>query len=181
MNNYFSFFQLAEHFNIDHSLLRKKYLERSRASHPDFHQLDAPHVQADAEQISALNNKAYAVLKDEDARIVHLFQIKRFLSETEENLTDMKTSPLFLAEMMDYNERIEEARLSNNPSQQEAILAEMIPIIAQKKVDLVQAITFACDQNSNDSRNPHWKKSFNFYLEYKYLLRIQNSLFNFAV
>jgi molecular chaperone HscB len=175
MENYFEFYDLPASITVDQEELRRKYLAISRATHPDYHRLASPEMQAEAEKRSALNNKAYAVLKDDYARLTHWFQVNGLLSESGENRTDVQLSPAFLAEMMDYNERIEQASLSNNPAEREQLLTELQPIIRQKEADLYQTAAFAVGKDLDNQ-----KKVLKLYLEHKYLLRIRENLRNIA-
>lgn len=175
MENYFTFYELPASVRVDQEDLRRKYLAVSRAIHPDYHRLASPEMQAEAEKRSALNNKAYTTLKDDYARLTHWFQVMGLLSETGENLTEIRLSPAFLGEMMDYNERIEEASCSNNPAEREQLLTELQPMIRQKEADLYQAATFSEGKDLDTQ-----KKALKLYLEHKYLLRIRENLRNIA-
>jgi molecular chaperone HscB len=175
MENYFAFYDLPVSIKVDQEELRRKYLAVSRATHPDYHRFSSPEMQAEAEKRASLNNKAYAILKDDYTRLTHWFQVKGLLSETGENLTDVQLSAAFLGEMMDYNERIEQASYANNPAEREQLLTELQPMIRQKEADLFQTAAFS------EAKDPETqKKALKLYLEHKYLLRIRENLRNIA-
>ena len=112
--NFFQHFGLEESFNVNQELLRKQYLLKSREVHPD---LNSDKSNDDLIQLSALNNEAFSALKDEIQIIRHLLKVNGFDIES-----NQKPSPLFLAEMMELNEKIDEAKESG--SQEELLECE---------------------------------------------------------
>jgi molecular chaperone HscB len=100
--NYFQYFGLEESFSIDQDVLRKQFLNKSRAVHPDLH-LDSKAL--DLDQLAAENNEAYNTLKDELLLIQHVLKINGF-----DSLYNQKPTAVFLAEMMELNEMIDEAK-----------------------------------------------------------------------
>jgi len=96
--NFFSFFGLPVSLSIDLPSLRKVFLENSRRFHPDFHTLSSDEEQEKALEMSSLNNEAFKVLSDTDARIRYVLELKGLLG------ADSKEEKLpqdFLMEMMD--------------------------------------------------------------------------------
>lgn len=106
--NYFQYFGLEESFSIDQDMLRKKFLAKSREVHPD---LNLTKMDMDLDQLSAINNEAYNTLKDDLLIIQHVLQINGF-----DTLANQKPTPEFLAEMLELNEMIDEAKDSEDIS-----------------------------------------------------------------
>lgn len=107
--NFFSFFGLPVSLSIDLPSLRKVFLENSRRFHPDFHTLSSDEEQEKALEMSSLNNEAFKVLSDTDARIRYVLELKGLLG------ADSKEEKLpqdFLMEMMDMNEQIMDMQMS---------------------------------------------------------------------
>lgn len=106
MIDYFAFFDLPRKFNIPDNALRRKYLQKSRETHPDFFVTTQPERSTEMEENAALLNAAYSMLKDEFLRIRHLVELEGIDPET------LTLPPAFLMEMMELNETIEEDGLS---------------------------------------------------------------------
>ena len=67
--SYFDFFKIPISFYPDLALVRKRYLENSRNSHPDIAQGED---EMKYMEFTALNNKAYTTLKSEEKRIDYI-------------------------------------------------------------------------------------------------------------
>jgi len=92
-------------FDLDDSALRKRLLALSRRVHPDFFAA-SPTDRARAEENTALLNKAHEVLADPFRRADWL--VRHLGGPAEEESRDMP--PEFLAEVLEWNEAIDEAR-----------------------------------------------------------------------
>jgi molecular chaperone HscB len=105
----FEILGLAPSFAIDERDLRRRLTRFSRLVHPDFFAAAAPDVRERAERNSAQLNAAYDVLADPVQRADWLL----------ENLggpakdVERSMAQAFLAEVLDWNEVLEEARASN--------------------------------------------------------------------
>lgn len=123
--NYFELLELPVNINIDKSALSKKYFELQKKYHPDFY------VQSDeTDQLEALEktselNKAYKILKDQDATIQYLLKIKGLLQEEEK----YPLPPDFLMEVMELNENLSEDSASAIRAFEENIYTDVKPII----------------------------------------------------
>ena len=95
--NFFEYYGLPLSLELDKADLRKRYYAKSRDVHPDL-------SSTDSEQMAAINNEAYRVLGDEDARIRHILSLNGINALDQEQLP-----PDFLMEMMEINEEIMEA------------------------------------------------------------------------
>ena len=102
--NYFELFEIPVNIKNDPALLSKKYVELQRKYHPDFFTQSTKYEQSDALEISSSINKALKVLKDENATIKYILQLKGLLEEEEK----YALPPDFLMEMMELNENLTE-------------------------------------------------------------------------
>ncbi len=130
MENYFDFFGLELSFEIDIDSLKAQYLKNSKEYHPDFYLSDEQkHEQALA--LTSLNNKAYKTLSKDRSRCKHLLELKGMLDEK------ASLPPDFLMEMMEWNERIMEAKMGEEDKKK--VLADLLKLEAEFIQDLQQA------------------------------------------
>jgi molecular chaperone HscB len=106
---------LPRRFSLDGAAIEREYLARSRALHPDFHQLGGSAEQAASVALSAALNEAYATLKDPFKRGEYLLRLEGGPSASE--LKDVP--PEFLEEMLDL--RMEIAGLQADSPQAQAM------------------------------------------------------------
>ena len=104
MTNYFEFYELPVQLNLDLGVLRRAYFEKSRQYHPDHYQ----GLEEEALYWSGLNNQAYECLRQFASRLSHILDLFG-----EEQRKTNPQDPIFLMEMMNYNESLE--NLQNNP------------------------------------------------------------------
>lgn len=104
--NYFDHFGLEETFMVDQEKLRKAFLIKSRAVHPDLNRSGS---EDDLDQLSSINNEAYNTLKDELLVIHHVLEINGV-----DSFANLQPTHEFLAEMMELNEMIDEAKDSED-------------------------------------------------------------------
>lgn len=109
MTDYFEFFGLPQRFALDREVLRKIYVRNSRTYHPDFFTLDSSHKQDEVLSLSSLNNEAYRILSDDRRRMKYLLELNGILQDGKESIPQS-----FLMEMMDFNEQLMEAQMSEN-------------------------------------------------------------------
>ena len=95
--NHFDRLGLPRRFSLDPAALEREYLARSRAVHPDYHQLASSAEQAASVEVSAAINEAYTTLKDPFKRAEYLLKLEGGPSASE--LKDMPAE--FLEEMLD--------------------------------------------------------------------------------
>jgi DnaJ-domain-containing protein 1 len=91
---------------VERDSLRKRLLQLSRDVHPDFFGTAGADVRGLAERNSARLNDAYAILSDDVARADWLVE---YLGGPDEQ-TERAMPPEFLAEVLEWNELLEEAR-----------------------------------------------------------------------
>jgi molecular chaperone HscB len=108
--NYFELFEIPVQFKVDRGLIRKKYFELSKLSHPDYFATSGNEAQQNALDSSALLNQAFKTLNNSDATLQYILKEKGLLEEGEK----YNLPPTFLAQMMEINEALEEGEDSDN-------------------------------------------------------------------
>jgi len=163
--NYFEFYGLKPGLILDLKELKSKFLLFSRLNHPDHFALENDADQSAAEENSALNNKAYKTLLDQDLRIKYVLELKGKIKE-EETLT---LSPDFLMEMMDINDLIQE-----NPELARTQLKNIEEALDQEARPLLESFDFdtATEQNLDGIKAYYYKR--------RYILRLLDNLNKFA-
>ncbi len=101
-------------FDLDDEAVRRAWLARSAASHPDV--IGADSMERDAEQLAADLNEARRVLADPERRAGAL--LRRLGGPTESQ--DKSLPPELLMEYMEAREELEAAQASNDASRLES-------------------------------------------------------------
>ncbi len=172
--NYFSFFGLPVSLSIDLPSLRKAFLENSRRFHPDFHTLSSGDEQEKALELSSLNNEAFRVLSDADARIRYVLELKGLLG------ADSKEEKLpqdFLMEMMDLNEQIMDIQM--NPSEEALEKARSAAAALEREIESGAAGLLQTWNESTGSADD-LNVVRDYFHKKRYLLRVKENLTNFA-
>lgn len=121
MQDYFKFFDIPPRFFIDKKALRLQFIKNSRTYHPDFFTLDDDNKQEEVLRLSTLNNEAYKVLSDDRKRMHHLLALHEMFPEEGK----AKVPQDFLIEMMDVNEQLMEAQMSEDNEAIKVVVAEL--------------------------------------------------------
>ncbi len=103
--NYFELFDIAQSFQPDQALVKKKFYQLSRQYHPDFYGNGSEEEKEKALEMSALVNKAYQTLQNQDLLVKYVLKESGLLEEDEK----YQLSPDFLMEVMDLNEQLMDA------------------------------------------------------------------------
>src|SRR5207247_4503444 len=74
--NHFERLGLPRRFLLDQAEIERQYLARSRALHPDFHQLGSSGEQSASLELTARLNEAYTVLRDPFKRAEYLMSLE---------------------------------------------------------------------------------------------------------
>ena len=170
--NYFQFFDLEEKYSLDKNLIRKRYLDISRKSHPDYFKNATKSEQLAAEKTSVTNNNAYATLNDDRKRVEHLLILKGFLNTKSEDNIEKKLSVNFLGEMMDLNEEVEKLLFEKNPAQNEMVFEKINQMIHSNNDQMVAILQLDIIPANK------WNEILKLFLEQKYLLQVQNKVRN---
>jgi len=110
MADYFEVFGLPRRLQVDLEALQRRFYELSRRHHPDFHQGESAATQSQALEASALVNRAYRTLRDPVARVQYLIALEEGREVREETTAKPKPPMDLLAEMLDVQEALEEAK-----------------------------------------------------------------------
>lgn len=165
--NYFEWFNLEPNFRIDTQLLRKRFLQKSLAFHPD------KYIGADAIEMTSLNNAAYETLKERDLRIGYLIEL---YSEDKEVPS---LDPVFLMEMMELNERVDDLAAEAS----EVCVKEISDLLERHMASVEREISSYVSKHSDGLGN-HFKEDLvkvqKNMLKKKYLLRISEKINTFA-
>ncbi|HET6575103.1 MAG TPA: Fe-S protein assembly co-chaperone HscB [Fimbriiglobus sp.] len=128
MTDHFERLGLPRRFPVDLAAAEREYLARSRAVHPDFHQLGSAAEQRASLELSAALNEAYSTLKDPARRAEYLLALHG--GPTAQQAKDLDQA--FLMEMLDLRERIEQARASADRAGVAAIEGELAAMQADR-------------------------------------------------
>jgi len=112
MADYFEVFGLPRKLQIDLDGLQRSFYELSRRHHPDFHQGAGAEDQARALEASALVNRAYRALRDPVRRVEYLIALEEGREVREETTAKAKVPRDLLAEMLEVQEALEDAKSS---------------------------------------------------------------------
>lgn len=169
-SNYFDWFGLPQQYHLDTRELRKRFLERSRALHPD-HNAEAS---AGAGLLDASeNNVAYKTLLDPEKRLAHMLLLAGLLNEGEKS--QQQLPPTFLMEMMELNEAVDEATAESRTSVEQQV--------NQHLSQLNEAIDGHMQQHdaaSPNERVSHLQAALELHLKRRYILRLLQKLRNLA-
>jgi len=171
--NYFSHFGLAPGFNIDEAQLKKKFLELSRANHPDFHTHLSQDEQSTILELSSYTNQAFKTLKNEDARMKYLLG----LHELDFKEGNQSLPQEFLMEMMDFNEKLMEAQMDMEEKVVNSLKEELKGIETELKAEVQSSID---NYDSSLITAEELNKLKDYYFKKKYLLRIHENLDKFG-
>lgn len=164
--NYFELFELAPTLRPDPAELRKKYFALSRRFHPDHHIHNDAGKQQVALETSAVLNKAYKTLSNEQETIKYLLTWKGLLQEAEK----YELPPDFLMEMLELNE---EAAAAGDAAEKKKI-AESIKQVEEEIYEPVQNIIQ--DYREGVTSEKELLQVKDYYFKKKYLERLQQQL-----
>ncbi len=169
MTNYFEWFSLEKAYNLNQTLLRKAFIAKSMALHPDKSNID----EAEAITLSEYNNKAYATLKDGYTRLEYILQLEGIIIPDEKYQLPQD----FLMEMLEMNMEIENAKENKD---EKAINDFKLQLEAKKSTELESAKVILNQYDTHQIDTEAYKKLKKFYYISKYLLRIEESINTFA-
>jgi len=174
MVNYFELYGIAESFNPDPAVVKKRYYELSRLHHPDRFATADEATKAATLRMSAVNNDAYKTLNSADATMAYILKLHQLLEDEEK----YNLPPAFLMEMMDLNEVTSEweTEPANEILKQQAInaLANQMEQWEIKVKPLTQKF------DAGDHTSELLTRIKDYYFRKKYLLRIQERINTFA-
>jgi molecular chaperone HscB len=110
MSDYFEVFGLPRKLQVDLEALQRRFYDLSRRHHPDFHHGENAATQAQALEASALVNRAYRALRDPVARVAYLIALEEGREVREETTAKPQAPMDLLAEMLEVQEALEDAK-----------------------------------------------------------------------
>ena len=173
--NYFEFYDIPESFNIDESLVKKKFYEFSKTYHPDFHINETEEKQQEILELSTVNNTAYQVLSNPAKRLEYILQLHGHAIEGEKYQLDQG----FLMDMMEVNEALMELEFEPDPAVLEST-RQQINNTEEGLNTYLSELTTEFGQQVPEEKEKLLLKIKDIYYRQKYLLRIRESLSKFA-
>lgn len=167
MPDYFAFYRIPRQFFPDQRALRQAYLRISREAHPDFFTQSFSHQRLKAEELSSLNNQAFATLSDWDARLAHLLMLEGVMPAEGE----AQMSSDFLMDMMEINEQIMELHMDTDVDRVAVLREEIL----NREAGMLDEVKHVCNQYDKGEETDLSAVS-DYYLKRKYLRRILASL-----
>jgi len=132
--DYFERLGLPRRFSFDAIEAERQYLARSRALHPDFHQLGASGDQSASLELTARLNEAYTVLRDPFQRAEYLLKLEGGPSASEQK----EMPPEFLEEIMDLRMEMAELDAAGRAAMEEKLKARRESMLAEIASDFAQ-------------------------------------------
>ena len=123
--NYFELFEIPVSFNVDKTLLAKKYFELQKKYHPDFFSQGSEAEQEEALERSSQVNRALKIFKHPDETIKYLLQLKGLLEEEEK----YQLPPAFLMDMMELNEELNDGSKDQINTLEKELYTQVAPVI----------------------------------------------------
>jgi molecular chaperone HscB len=142
-DDYFRFFGLEQHFNLDLSALDRAYLAIQKEVHPDRHARGSDTDQRLAMQMATFANTAFQTLKNPIQRGLYICQLHGVDARLETN-TAMPAA--FLMKQMEWRENLEDQE------DDLGALENLAEEVDQAKRDTLVEITQAIDSAKNYER-----------------------------
>jgi molecular chaperone HscB len=142
-DDYFRFFGLEQHFNLDLPALDQAYLAIQKEVHPDRHARGSDTEQRLAMQMATFANTAFQTLKNPIQRGLYLCQLHGVDARLETN-TAMPAA--FLMKQMEWRENLEDQE------DDLGALEDLAEEVDQSKRDTLVEITQAIDSAKNYER-----------------------------
>ncbi|MDO8994504.1 MAG: Fe-S protein assembly co-chaperone HscB [Daejeonella sp.] len=172
--NYFELYDLPLSFQIDNTLVKKKFYELSKRYHPDFYVNESDEKQAEILELSTLNNKAYQVLSDPLKRIEYVLSLNNMLADGDKYVLPQD----FLMDMMDVNEALMEMEFDHDELKL-AELSSQIDAMEMALFDELKTATDEFDAKAGKDAESILLRIKDIWYRQKYLLRIRESLNKF--
>lgn len=170
--NYFEFYDIPVSFRPDKALVRKRYIEISRKSHPDFFAVKSAGEKENSLDVSTVNTKAYQVLNNDDQLIQYVLGLHGMAEDGEKYQLPQE----FLMDMMDVNEQLMDMEMDFDKDT--FSIAERA---IEDKFDEINSRLQAAIEEYEQSQNQEALKAVkDAWYRKKYLLRIQQRLDTFA-
>lgn len=172
--NYFELYGIEESFDVDQSLVKRKFYELSKLYHPDFYINESEEKQQEILELSTLNNKAYQVLSDPAKRMQYILDQHELIAEGEKYQLPQD----FLMEMMEVNESLMELEFDPDIEMLAKVSHDVLQVENSMLAELKDITSAYAGQSSNEKEQSLLKIK-DLYYRQKYLLRIRESLNKF--
>jgi len=189
--NYFSLFNLPVQYHLNPKTLKQLYIQQAQEAHPDYYMQTEAETQQIVLETSAQINKAYNTLANPQKRLEHILQLYQLLDDNSNipspNLTtsfprkrESQLSQQFLMEMLEINELIEELKQNPNPKSLTETQSQIDNLLNTNQQQIETHLQTFDTLTDEALRKEKLTIVLKFYLEQKYLLRLCESLSNFA-
>ena len=148
MRDYFDVLGVQRKFHFSDGELEAKFLELSKKLHPDRFARAAAHERVAALAKSTELNDAYKVLKDRVKRAEYLLKLEG-LDVADEKSQSVKADPALLAEMMERNEALHDARAAGD----DAAMGVLKVRTAAERAEALEAVDAAFDRYDAGDRS----------------------------
>jgi molecular chaperone HscB len=165
--NYFDVFELPIQLSIDKAALKKKFFALSRQHHPDYFAQEDTERQQESLETSALLNKAYKTFSSKDETIKYVLTLKGMLEEN----AKYDLPPAFLMEMMDLNEKLEDAAFDTD---ERVAFLQQVDQIESRLYQPVQAVVE--NYKEGDTPEADLLRVKDYYFKKKYIERLKQQL-----
>lgn len=167
--NYFELFGIPVQLKPDKQLVKKKYFELSKKSHPDYFINSSSTEQQTALDDSATLNKALKTLSNADETVKYVLMMKGILEEEEK----YSLPPAFLMQMMDINETVDELQFDDDPGKIRALHTEFENLQNEIYAPVKSIIENYSEGITTEKELLQVKE---FYFKKKYINRLQQQL-----
>ena len=149
MPNYFEVFGLPRKLSLELQELQRRFYDLSRRHHPDFHQTADALAQAASLEASALVNRAYRTLRDPLARVEYVIALEEGREVREETSAKPKPPVDLLAEMLEVQEALQEAKSEGLTAEAaERLRTERDRLEARRRAEEIAVIEGAAEWDS---------------------------------
>ena len=149
MTDYFEVFGLPRKLSLDLQELQRRFYDLSRRHHPDFHQTADALAQAASLEASALVNRAYRTLRDPLARVEYVIALEEGREVREETSAKPKPPMDLLAEMLEVQEALQEAKSEGLTAEAaERLRTERDRLEARRRAEEIAVIEGAAEWDS---------------------------------
>jgi molecular chaperone HscB len=167
--NYFQLFQIPIQLKVDKNLIREKFFELSRQSHPDYFVNNTSNEQQNALELSALLNKAFKTFCNLQETIKYVLQQKGLLQDEEKYILPS----FFLMEMMEFNEEVAEVQLDGD----EEIKTKLLQQLTQFENEIYEPVAHTIENYQEGvTTEEELLQVKEYYFKNKYLHRLAQQL-----
>ncbi len=147
-SNYFDFFELPHHLNLDAADLGKRFYALSRRLHPDLFARRSERERQYSLDATAILNDAYRTLRDPISRAEYLLKERGFdIGEQKSN----QVPPELLEEVFELNMALEELRSGDSDAAPQLAAARTKFVAMREEIDGDLAAKFSAYDESESS------------------------------